>query len=293
MVDLNSIDLTQNKRFERIVNNEEYEKRFARDNDDRGVHRLKKGEIPHKSSNNSVITVTEGEHLITTISNNWIVSTDDTVNNLWLTTNTATTPVNSVTSDLISWTITEDSDNGNMSFNFGGDIYSYGTSTSVLNHGYRLTSKTSKTKDVQERLLMDPFHDPVIIDSYSSIKRRLSKEEEDPLYLSYHKRESIKNRLDYKSDYNRHVSDVGLMYSYLHVPPIIDRMFEEDIDDRLDSEWFRINRQHDDDYELRKKAPFIRRVYTTNRGMSFDSAEFKHEMTLAKERFDLAVQSQM
>ena len=41
--------------------------------------------------------------------------------------------------------------------------------------------------------------------------------------------------------------------------------------------------------DLKKKAPFIKRVYVTNGGRSFDSKEFNFDMLLAKEHFDSAV----
>ena len=288
MINLESIDLTQNKRFERIVNNEESQKRFENENNDRGIHRLKKGEIPHYSHSDSLITVSSNSNITITTNPSWTITVDDItndwsttneINDIWLNTNITTTSLNTV-----SWSVS----NTNIDDLITWSVPSLYPSTSYkLSNNFLTSFDNIANKDVNSRLQYDPFSENYS-DSYGSIKHRISNED-DVSSDKYIKRDHIKNRLNSQSDYNRHMDDTRQLYNYFDRAPIIDRMID-DVEGGLTNLWYDINNKHNPEYALRKRAPFIERVYRTRRGASFDSIELKYDLTLAKEHFELSSQ---
>ena len=128
MTRLDSIDLTQGKRFERILDEERSKKLYINTNS-RGIHRLKKGEIPHVSLSNTIIeTVTT-----TTSISNWAISIDEDMSNniAWnnnITVSDIPTITTTSTNNNFSWDIsgiTIDTDNIEITSNTLNNLYQW------------------------------------------------------------------------------------------------------------------------------------------------------------------------
>lgn len=254
MINLESIDLTQGKRFERILHEKETNKYVV--NNDNGARKLRKGEIPHHISTDGLIEFTPID---------WEWSTS------WINDITATT----TTLSSSSWyTFSSWIDTDNIVNNAIIDYPLYGCSNT-----YRVfNNKTTIDKpSIESRIKSDPFSNEHIHD----IRYRLKKEYNDRDDLR-HSIYSIHNRLSnaYKShDYSRYDDD------------ILTRLYQSS-DEDTDELLVRSSLSHDlnPEHNLKIKAPFIKRVYTTNRGHSFDSKELQFDMIIAKEHFDSAIE---
>ena len=116
---------------------------------------------------------------------------------------------------------------------------------------------------------------------------------------------------------NKNVSDHTPRLSYLYSDAPIDRRLKQSVNsiEPEDDLWLHMDRiihrmntsiEYDDEREffnfdrhnsvvtdiiskLKKLAPFIKRIYVTNGGRSFDSTELKYDLVLAKEHYDHAL----
>ena len=273
------IDLTNQKRFSRVPEkSDSYSK-------DRGIRRLKKGEIPHHSYLNTDIESTNiltssAQDFITwgTITTSdvspWIINTNDleiTVGNI--TNSISYSTISSSVNNIADWVVTSN--------NF--DNYTY------ITQNYRKSkSYVEKPKSIHSRLFPDPFSEEFV--SSNTCIDKLKSLIYESNFLRINQKDSISTRL--KRDYNGR-----FLHHYVSEPTsdILDRLIDSSPNNHRHTDYtfepivlnvdnvFR-NKVN----QLKKRAPFIKRVYITNGGRSFDFEEFKFEMGLAKERFEQA-----
>ena len=285
MDQLNSIDLTQGKRFERVLR----DINTSRNNviTDRGIHRLKKGEIPSITNNNGYITISS--HTIDTIITEWVVLDDPitAANNLdrQIISNITTTDLGwnvsvgttTTTSDLITWTTNSSPWIINSTDN-GGIISSFTNYTLKSNYGYKYDYTDISDKPITDRIGYDPFEMGEVVHHNDDILYRFKNYEYDntPRIL----KRLLDNDRSYMDENAIDRLEIrGEGYDNLH-----DLM-----GDVFNIYGVEKPRERDTTY-LKKVAPFISRVYRTNQGRSFDNTELKFDMVLAQEHFDAAIQ---
>lgn len=286
MNQLESIDLTQGTRFERIL------KENAQKNkpdDDRGIHRLKKGEIPHVSTTNNYITISaesidlgdwivniDTDHLADSLDNQIRTHTVhlNTHNNFtWFDDSATTNTLRTWSTGTLhtwnnTWSVTDISSNVT-------DVTYYTTSS---NYGYNFTDASDKS--IEDRICLDPFAYGEVISSSNDIENRLN----DLDYIYYEKPYSIPKCLLQNDVDDSWFNDYDDAISRLSNKRQLN-------DDELIDEFLNLHMAQDSSDQLLKiQAPFIKRVYVTNGGRSFDTKELHFDMVLAQEHFDTAIQ---
>lgn len=260
MADLKSIDLTQGRRFEDSL-------RKPIIYNSRGTSRLKKGEVPHSLYDDphydvyisdSDITITNIDNIITytNLSNSWNITTANTSTNDGFTVSTTWSTENTwLSGDIISL----------------NDILYYNTYyNDWSSYKPRLYNNHYNSDDINSRMQKDPFED-----TYSSDLKYRMKKSNDGIWNNSH---DIINRLSHDS-MNKPIvyDDRDLLREY-------ETKDNDDLWITPSTDNFRKMERN-----LKKKAPFIKRVFTMNRGRSFDFEDFKLEMIKAKENFDIAL----
>ena len=284
MFELEHIDLTENKRFERIIETEERD--LQNKVTDRGIHRLKRGEIPHFTYGASPkITVHRSSTLSTLTSwsttnidlSEYVVSLDNAIINNDYTVNST------ITSAVYSWTVNDwgvtTSDSGN-------------TAVWYTNNNWNSLVHVDSDSKISDRIKHDPFFDRVY--RSDSIGSRLSSNYTDDHDNLLTKKDDIRHRMD-----DADVEWRRLKPKVTTFPSTIESRLE-DADDRRSffhrimhelgrSDWATQEFKHPDNL-LKERAPFIKRVYVTNAGRSFDSKELSLDMAIAAEHFNSAVE---
>lgn len=265
MADLRSIDLTEGRRFARSLN------KPITTMDNRGTSRLKKGEVPHFSFNddNTYISISTGDNInitYNTITWNDLNVIDNTVNF----TSTNSWSINSISNALTNTIYTQTFDD-----------WTYWTSGNKSSKFK--TTHNSKDNDIISRLGKDPFAEDRWYSGCSDIKFRMKNKKYEDTSDSRHRisKDQVNDTFTYDDrDLLRDYKDVDYIYN-------LQRF------DLLQETWSRMVGDDNDfkimERNLKIKAPFIKRVFTMNRGHSFDSTEFKLEMIKAKENFDAAI----
>ena len=258
MADLRSIDLTDGRRFERSMN------QHRLDTTNRGTSRLKKGEVPHFSADNSV-----NYYLIP---NDWI-----TTNVTWSQSNDLTNDVSNTSTMINSWINTWHTfDTMESSFNVvsidtDGWNVTY-TPTKYNNKKY----DTSNYSSLESRLSKDPFEEYWSLDAKSRLKK-------DKYEFYFDSRSDIKRRIE-KDHFNERIGYDDR-----------DLLREDNNNDKFDSMYREKMSRNDEmdfhaiEHNLKLKAPFIKRVYTRMNGHAFDSEDLRLEMVKAKENFEKAI----
>lgn len=290
MAKLDSIDLTQGKRFEKILDEKRY-KSLSVDTNSRGIHRLKKGEIPHFSLSNISIDTTTSDWIITTtptlVEPTLSDNTLSDINISW--TDNSSTNFSITYNNMTSWITTVDNAieiNSNLATNSYRHINNI-TSTSYY---YKNTVDNDLSdKSINDRIKIDPFDtenfnyerfNGILYRIRESLSKKISQE-----------KSNIHNRL---RNYDNNINNGWRSMS--HTRSILSRLYDND--DIPSNYPYIVNfedYQKKDDFisNLKRKAPFIKRVYVTNRGHSFDSTELRFDMVLAKEHFEEAVRNML
>ena len=293
MNQLESIDLTQGNRFERVLRENAQKNK---PDDDRGMHRLKKGEIPHVSTNNNYITISTesidiGDWIINLDTHQLADSLDNQIQNHTVRLNTHNNFTwfddSANTSTLTTWSVTSNHTwNTWRSWSLNGtssDVTDVTYYTTASNYGYNITDASDKS--IEDRICLDPFTYGEDISSSNDIENRLS----DLDYIYYEKPYNIPKRLlqndvddSWFNDYDdalsrisnkRQLNDDALMDEFLNLHIAQDSITTGNSDQLL-----------------KIQAPFIKRVYVTNGGRSFDTKELHFDMILGQEHFNEAIQ---
>jgi hypothetical protein len=265
MADLTSIDLTHGRRFERgnvdsILN--------TIGNSNRGISRLKKGEIPHLSykpidatisyesnSTSSILTYQTWEFsdsLVHTSS-----SINNSINNSWVFVDNGFTFVPS------------------QYYIYDADSTLDWSSSYYINNYYKKYNSVN-TDCLSSRLRRDPF----IEEYYGGAKSRLKKfndifdENTNKNLISRMSRDYINTPIRY--------DDRDLLQNY-----------EQNTDEKLYKDRVYFDGESDFrkiEYNLKIKAPFIKRVYTRMHGHAFDFEDLRLELVKAKENFKSAIE---
>ena len=286
MNNLQSIDLTQDYRFGRMID-EEVSKKLKIE--DRGIHRLKKGEIPHLSisyNTNNIITTSN-------TFTDWIVNTTDVIefgnadlldnsirNNITI--DSGPTVVNNITitdqSTLFTWVNDWTAGTSNIS------SYYY---LSDNNSAYKKSWKHSTLNtngSIADRIRIEPFDTPGYDGSNNDIIYRLKQHKS--LKTFEVGLQTLYNRLGVFNEFNP-FSKSNTDYALSRIRDIDDDAVSLPTFDTFIGRHNDIKKQME--LNLKRKAPFIKRVYITNRGHSFDSKEFQFDMVLAEEHFNNAI----
>lgn len=283
MVDLASIDLTEGQVIERSS------RKIITIDNDRGVHRLKKGEIPHSKygvDSDSIITIPSMTITTTQTVADWVEYIDD----IRVIDNTRFNIVNldedSFYTSFTSPLDTSISITTNTSFSRFTDLIVNNSSTLYLHNSFY--NKTEKSID--KRIATDPFEDSEGYNSisFSDVIDRMKK-------LSKSQIIGYEQTIDDSRDRLKIVDHNNERYQYQST--ILERLGDDGYNDmrdkfnQLESTLLNINLNSfiNTETNLKKKAPFIKRVYTTNLGRSFDSEELKLDMIKAQEHFDECV----
>ena len=286
MANLQSIDLTQHRRFERYAGDEKsIEQSVFNFQHDQVVRRLKKGELRHTStqSQNSAINVTIDGSTLTTVSASISLSTSsieytvgEVSNMIWHTQFTSFD--NSTIIDVEEPPIMI-YDASRLDTIVQWASYDLSNSTSTYYYTGRKCDALNNTDSNLAGSIFSRIHkDPFELD-YSELsnefKRRLSTEVRDR--VDKRRWKQLLKRNDESDDYD--------LYENAH-----DRLSDYDSRDRAawdDKSYY--DESTRTETKLKKLAPFIKRTYLTNRGQRFDSTEFRFMMVLAKERFEEAI----
>ena len=303
MRNLEHIDLTQGRRFQNDDN------QLQISSNDRGIRRLKKGEIPHHSLSTTSVTniplsTTTTSFTISTNSSidDWVVSIDNAVfeNVTWMSTSELDNRImnsTNTTSNNIRWNLHQ--------INTDNDLLTIDTSTFITtttSSGYlysnnidnlyswtdpRINRFTDDTP-VSSRIFADPFT-IYEIDSSSNALYKLHNYNYDNLTGNENRR-SIRNRIAkdlisamaYHSGWYESMNDDALyrLRPDREMDDYFDKFLPVALDDRIKADFSHTERN------LKKKAPFIKHIYVTNGGHSFDSTELRLDLLIAKEHFD-------
>jgi hypothetical protein len=253
LYDLSSIDLTQNKRFARAANNAEASFiSVSHANSEDIKRRLKRGEIPHKNNNFELSSI-EWKN-----SSFDITYTNSTNFSDWL--YTGPTTITSIQLSQLSNDSRIDIDINDFS------------ATSIIWSTYNSTTDSFNyykphEDDCISRFKYDPFDDFQYTDALYRVKDKTHKPNSKSDIL---KRFQFANFIDNISS------------------TIFRRMSEIDNDDNENK--FHLFSLDKTTNNLKAKAPFIKRVYVTNGGRSFDNTELKFDLVLAEEHFDECLQ---
>ena len=258
MIDLNNIDLTQNRKFERSHNDSQTFR-----NDDRGIRHLKRGEIRH--ADNPYTYTTYNSISVTDLSS-WTIDATSTSATLYWDTDTIL---------------------NNMTINMSTTNYSYIVNSYMCN--YLTDYSTNVDYSIKGRIKQDPFfdydsnHNDDII---SKMKQEnisscggLKKHYDSIIYRMTQNADKDHNRVS-NWVFNDADNILNRLKGYNTIPEI---QYDDSPSTSNDSK-IRLAEKN-----LKKKAPFIKRVYVTNGGRSFDSKEFNFDMILAKEHFENAI----
>lgn len=274
MDNLTSIDLTQGMRFEKAMKMDQSIINNILDFRDSYLHRrLSGGEIPHNTGHtlNSGITITTSSDL-----SDWIVNTtvdiDSTTirwntsgwDNSWRTTTSFTNTFNTIDEfDIDTTNITN-----NIWVRSIGDEYTWFASSSRV--------KSIADYDISKRLEYDPFTLYEDNSNFDTIEH-LSRAD----YASTRNQSGVLKRLTQDG-----MND-GEYYS--GILDVLEYASQDDSD--VSDTLFGVFRSYElsDDAKLKQQAPFIKRVYKTNRGFSFDDTELRFDLILAQEHFNEAI----
>lgn len=273
MANLYSIDLTQGKRFERALNDAENKQINISNERDRGIRRLKKGEIPHSSFNTINVDTDLSTWIITSFVNTNISLTYDNILDHSITNTSYTIPT--VTNN--AWII---NDNENIirydTISMWDNLYSITNSYHTNRYGLSNYNTDIHDKSIHTRISVDPF----ISDNNSWSSN------DDIIYR-------MKRKLDYRDNSNERANIHNRLNSDKHNTwyrnddsDILERFYEVDNEVENFSQYSRRENSGNEIENLKIKAPFIKRVYVTNRGSSFDRTDLKFDLTIAREHFE-------